>query len=122
MNSFLFNATLMNILTTQIVQFTCDILNRYAMDSYFYQQLVINKYTNFFYYFTQYNIFYYALCAVSLFTLIFFIVRGGHRIKFSEIEKEMNKKNKKGKGSKDKRKGSGKDMEKGGKKQQLLSN
>jgi hypothetical protein len=50
------------------------------------------------------------LLAVSLLTLIFLLIRGGNRIKFSDLEDKKDKKKNKNK-SKDKK--GGKDLEKG---------
>eukprot|EP00347_Sterkiella_histriomuscorum_P002802 403366747 len=120
LNSFMFNAMLMNVLTTYIVQFTCEQLNSLVQSAYFYQLIVKTKYCTFFYVFSQYGVFSFFIMFVSIITMITLLIRGGRRINFSELEGSMKGKNGKNK-SKSKQKdkkstsknGKYKDMEKG---------
>lgn len=87
----------MNILTTCIVQFTCEQLKSLVKTAYFYKLFVMTKHTAFFYVFWEYSIFSFFVMIVSVTTLITLILRGGRRLKFSELEKTMKKNSKKGK-------------------------
>ncbi|CDW87933.1 UNKNOWN [Stylonychia lemnae] len=112
LNSFLFNAMLMNVLTTYIVQFTCEQLNSLVNTAYFYKLIMKTKYCTFFYVFSKYSIFSFFLMIVSIITFFTLVIRGGRRIKFSELEKNM-KGGKGGKGGSKSQKNSKKDIEKG---------
>ena len=65
------------------------------MKTYFYRLVFINSYTNFFYYFVHYNFFEILIILVSIITLLTLLIRGGTRIKFSELEGKGSKGNKK---------------------------
>jgi hypothetical protein len=100
LNSFLFNAMLLNFFSTAIIHMTCLQLDKLVIDTYIYQLLQFTGYTTFFRKFTQYSVFSFALLGFSCITLITLLIRGGRRLKYSELEKSMNGK-KKGKKSKD---------------------
>ena len=60
-----------------------------VQNTYLYQILQLTSYTVFFYRFTQYSVFSFALLFFALITLLTLLIRGGRRLKFSEIEKAM---------------------------------
>lgn len=67
-------------------------------DTYVYQLLKISEYTTFFRSFTRYSVFSIELVAIAFITLAGLLIRGGARLKFSELEKTM-KSTKKGEDS-----------------------
>jgi hypothetical protein len=58
-------------------------------DTYIYQLLRISEYTTFFRSFTKYSVFSIELTGIALITLAGLLIRGGARLKFSELEKSM---------------------------------
>lgn len=58
-------------------------------DTYVYQLLKISEYTTFFRSFTRYSVLSIALAGIALITLGTLLIRGGARLKFSELEKTM---------------------------------
>lgn len=92
--------------------------------TYFYQLIVQTKYSRFYYPFSQYAVFSFLVMLVSLTSFFTLIIRGGRRIKFSELEAatESKSKNGKGKGGKGNSSASksSKDLEKGKKKNNLI--
>ena len=75
--------------------------------TFFYRLVLINGSTDFFYYFVHYNVFEILSLLVSIITLFTLLIRGGYRIKFSELEgkgKKGKKDSEKGKKSKGKQK------------------
>lgn len=96
-NSFLFNATLLNFFSTAIIYMTCLQLDLLVNKTYIYQLLKLTGYTTFFRVFNKYQVFSAALLGFSILTLLTLLIKGGSRLKFSELEKTMEKD---GKGSK----------------------
>lgn len=75
---------------------TCLQLDLLVSRTYIYQLLQLTGYSTFFRLFTRYQVFSTALLLVSLLTLGTLLIRGGRRIKFSELEKAMSKEGGKG--------------------------
>ena len=75
---------------------TCLQLDLLVSGTYIYQLLQLTGYSTFFRLFTRYELFRTALLLVSLLTLGTLLIRGGRRIKFSELEKSMSKEGGKG--------------------------
>ena len=96
LNSLLFNALLLNIFSTAILHLTCHQLNLIVTGepSYLHQVLALANYTKFFKLISQYKVFSLALIIVSFFTLLILLIRGGPRLKFSELEAAMSTKKK----------------------------
>jgi hypothetical protein len=63
-------------------------------DTYAYELLQISSYTTTFRTFTEYSVFSIAILTISLMTLLTLLIRGGRRLKFSELEKAMNSRDK----------------------------
>lgn len=89
LNSFLFNALLLNLFSTAIIHMTSVHLDLLVNDTYVYQLLKISEFTTFFRTFTRYSVFSIALVGIALITLGTLLIRGGARLKFSELEKTM---------------------------------
>jgi hypothetical protein len=85
----LFNALLLNLFNTAIIHMTSVHLDLLVNDTYIYQLLKISEYTTFFRTFTKYSVFSIELVGIALITLAGLLIRGGARLKFSELEKTM---------------------------------
>jgi hypothetical protein len=70
-------------------------------DCYIYQVLSVSGYTTFFRDITKYNVFSIALLSVSVLSLLALLVKGGSRLKFSELEAAMSDDPKRKKGEED---------------------
>lgn len=85
------------MISSCIVNFTCDQLHIYVERTYIYSLLLRSTHTVYFNFFAEYYIFYYCVMGLSLITFLMLMIKGGNRIKFTPEEKENDKGKKKSK-------------------------
>ena len=88
-NSFIFNAMLMNMWMFALIQFMCDMFKDYIRQtsiSMIFSVQIKNMY--FFQWFLRYNIFIYILTAWIFISLIYFILKPAERIQIGQQIKQ----------------------------------